>query len=182
MLAGNTTWNPWEPAGAYDSLATVTVGSTAVATIDFVGIPTGYQHLQVRGIAFTTGSAVQGLLRVGNGSLDSGSNYSRHSLYGDGGAAAALATLSQTSAVIGGYAVGMNTTNPFAYVIDILDYSAVNKNKTMRILSGTDRNGSGEIELNSSAWLNTNAITTLSIIASGSTFTQYSTFSLYGVK
>lgn len=167
--------------GDYESIQTVTLGS-AQASVDFSSISNAYTHLQIRGIGLTTGTAVQCVLRVGNTTIDSGSNYSRHSLYGDGGAAAATGAATQTGVVIGGFAVGMNSTNPYAYVIDILDYKNVSKNKTVRCLSGTDRNGSGEIDFNSGAWLNTSAITNISIIASSSTFVANTQFALYGVK
>ena len=55
------------------------------------------------------------------------------------------------------------------------------KNKVMRSLAGMDKNAAyGEIGLYSGVWLNTSAINTISIIATGTTFTQYSKFSLYG--
>jgi hypothetical protein len=75
-------------------------------------------------------------------------------------------------------------SNLFAgYVIDILDYANTNKNKTIRSLAGSDANGSGTIWFGSIAWLSTSAITSLSFnIESGSNFTQYSSFALYGIK
>ena len=178
MLAGNTTWNPWQPEGAYDSLATMTVGTTAT-TIDFTGIPNTYKHLQVRIMALTTASTIQPQMRFNN---DTAANYTRHSLYGDGTAAAAYGAASVNQLVVGGLSVGMNTTNPYVCVIDILDYSSTSKYKTMRSLSGTDRNGSGEIGLHSGTWMNSaSAISSISIISSG-TYNTNSTFSLYGVK
>jgi len=81
MLAGNTTWSPWEPAGAYDALATVTVGSTAVSDITFTGIPTGYKHLQIRGILLSSSGQNNLSLRCNS---DTAANYSSHQLQGDG--------------------------------------------------------------------------------------------------
>lgn len=178
MLAGNTTWNPWEPDGAYDSLATVTVPSGGLASIEFAAIPNTYKHLQIRMMALTTASTIQPQMRFNS---DAGTNYSRHSLYGDGGLAAAYGQASVNQLIIGGLAVGMNSTNPYVCVIDILDYSSSLKNKTMRSLSGTDRNGTGEIGLHSGVWLNTAPVTSVSVISSG-TYAQYTQISLYGVK
>ena len=36
---------------SYESIATVTVGAGGTSTITFSSIPTGYTHLQIRGIA-----------------------------------------------------------------------------------------------------------------------------------
>lgn len=168
----------FEPAGAYDSLATVTLSASATS-VTFSGIPSGYKHLQIRMAALTTASTIQPQMRF-NG--DTGANYSRHSLYGDGGSAAAYGLASVNQLVIGGLATGMDATYPYSCIIDILDYSSTSKNKTMRSLSGTDRNGSGEIGLHSGVWMNSaNGITNLSIISTG-TYNTNSTFALYGVK
>jgi hypothetical protein len=71
---------PWSPEGAYDALATVTL-STATASIEFAGIPSGYKHLQIRFIARSDYAGyADGIKFQFNG--DTGSNYSDHSLYG----------------------------------------------------------------------------------------------------
>ena len=56
------------PVGAYDALATVTVGSGGVSSITFAGIPTGYKHLQIRQIAKSTNTGGYILLRPNNDS------------------------------------------------------------------------------------------------------------------
>ena len=67
-------------------------------------------------------------------------------------------------------------------VMDILDYNNTNKYKTFRILSGYDGNGTGGLQLNSGLWQSSSAITSIKIEPNTSTFQQYSTFSLYGIK
>lgn len=67
-------------------------------------------------------------------------------------------------------------------ILDILDYSNTSKNKTARSLRGCDNNGSGYVGLQSSLWINTSAISQLEIFVNGSTFNQFSTFALYGIK
>ena len=39
IMASQISGHLWQPEGAYDSLATVTVGATSVATIEIAGIP-----------------------------------------------------------------------------------------------------------------------------------------------
>lgn len=171
----------WAPAGAYDALATVTVPSGGAATVDFVGIPTGYKHLQIRGIARTTQAVSEPALYYRfNG--DAGSNYSVHRLGGNGSSAYAQSSTSTT--VIGNYGpAGANlASNIFGTnIFDVLDYANTNKNKTARLLTGLDYNGGGNVALCSGAWYNTSAITSISIF-SDANFTQFTTFALYGVK
>ena len=69
-------------------------------------------------------------------------------------------------------------------IIDILDYADTNKYKTIRALSGGDRNGSGFIELVSSLKDTTSAVTSVALIETDPSYvlTQYSHFALYGIK
>lgn len=184
MLAGNTTWNPWSPVGAYDSIATVTVGSGGVSSIDFTSIPSTYKHLQIRQISRSTGTAPRFALAFNADTTYT--NYINHNLYGDGSSAGASVNNSSTSS----RETGMVTTssalaNTFAAsVVDILDYANTSKYKTTRTLTGYDLNGSGLMVMTSLLWMSTSAITQISITPYEGTgnFAQYSQFALYGVK
>jgi hypothetical protein len=183
MLAGNTVWNPWAPDGAYDSLATVTVPSGGLASITFAGIPNTYKHLQIRWLARDNfGSDASDLNMRFNS--DSGSNYSWHQLVGDGSTAAAYASTSQTS-MRAGFVTGSTAgANIFAAtVLDLLDYTNTSKNKTVRNIAGFDRNATGSIGLQSGLWMNTSAITQIVLSPRvGTIFSEYTQFSLYGVR
>ena len=183
MLAGNTTWNPWEPQGAYDALSTVTVPSGGVASVTFTGIPQGYKHLQVRILAATTTAAGDGAYFNIRFNSDSGSNYSYHDLFGNGASVTASGLANQT-AIYGQRISELNLTNIFGGVImDILDYGSVNKNKTLRSLGGYDANGSGSIYEVSGAWYNSStAINSITFTPDANSFAQYSQFTLYGVR
>jgi hypothetical protein len=176
MLAGNTVWNPYTVTGSYDSLATVTVGSTAQASITFSGIPQTYTHLQVRGIVKNTTGATNPLITFNS---DTATNYAWHQMYGNG--ASAVATASPTNAGIGITYAGASQFSGF--VMDILDYASINKNKTIRSIGGVDNNGSGYSVLASGVWLNSSsAINSFTLTTGSTTFTQYSSIALYGVK
>jgi hypothetical protein len=69
-----------------------------------------------------------------------------------------------------------------ANVIDILDYANTNKYKTTRSFSGADNNGSGFVQFMSGLWMNTAAITSITILPNSDNFAQYSSFALYGIK
>lgn len=184
MLAGNTVWNPWSPAGAYESIATTTVGAGGTSTITFSGIPSTYTHLQIRILGRTNRSDQNGDFFQTTFNGDTTSNYSWHFLKGDGSSASAVAGASQSmmeSNRIPGSLIGSNIFG--AIIIDILDYADTNKYKTIRSLGGYDGNGSGEIYLNSGNWRSTSAITSITLNNSGSrTIQQYSSFALYGIK
>lgn len=167
----------------YFSIATVTITSST-ANVDFSSIPNTYSHLQIRMMAKTDRSATAQddlLIRLGNGSLDTGSNYADHVLRGSGSAASANAHSSQTRIGLDN-CLGTTTSGVFSgNVIDILDYASTNKAKTVRMLGGFDSNGGGWITLGSGLWTSTSAVDTLRLYANGN-WQQYSHFALYGVK
>ena len=169
--------------GDYESIATISVGSGGLSYAEFTVIPSTYKHLQIRGIARSTEAAVANVVTYRfNG--DTGSSYAAHILYGDGGGSAgAFGNGSLTSMYgvqIPGASAGASMFD--GMVIDILDYANTNKYKTLRSIGGTDRNGSGEIRLTSGVWMNTAAITSVRITATGGNLAEYSHFALYGIK
>ena len=171
------------PYGAYDSLATVTL-SSATATIVFAGIPSGYKHLQIRALQksdFTgTGMTLETFMAF-NSDTTSG-NYKGHYLYGNGSTANAGVSTFQ-SGIEYGFTPRTSPSDTFGVaVIDVLDYQNTNKYKTVRSLSGGDGNGAGAVGLWSSVWMNTGAITSITLLPYSSNWTQYSQFALFGVK
>jgi hypothetical protein len=177
----------FELVGSYDSLATVTVGATAVASIDFVGIPSGYKHLQIRYLSRCSRSDVGDSIGLQFNS-DTGANYSRHYLDGNNSVMYAGASTSQTLSNSAYGAAANTAANCFgAGVIDILDYASSNKAKTIRVLAGVEDNtaSAGNIAYRSGLWFATPAaITSIKLLATSGTqnFVQYSSFALYGVK
>ena len=184
--------NTFTLTGAYDALATVTVPSGGASSITFSAIPqTGYSHLQIRGFVQTN----RGTYGIDEGFLtfngDTSSNYADHYLYGEGAnPVAAGADTSKTKITIGTGTFGTSTGGTFgAIIMDLLDYSNLNKNKTIRTLGGVDVNGTvggigGRISLSSGLWMNNSTgINSLTITPSnGSLFSQFSQFSLFGIK
>ena len=166
-------------AGTFDSIATTTVGSGGASSITFSSIPATYTHLQIRGI-FKPSTACWLGLRFNS---DSGSNYAYHDLRGNGASATGEGVASQTIANLSLYNQSPVTSTFNAAVIDILDYANTSKYKTQRTLGGLDANGSGNIDLASSLWMSTSAVTSIVLSCTASaTFTEYSSFALYGIK
>jgi hypothetical protein len=172
-------------AGAYESIASAN-GTGSSDTITFGSIPSTYQHLQIRFMAKSTfGSDNANNITVQfNG--DTGSNYARHNLYGDGANAAAEGSSSQTSMQLRFLAPSTSVTLLGVGIIDILDYASTSKNKTMRYFGGVDTNGNANIVspvvLGSGLYSSTSAVNSISFTCSTSNFTTDTTFALYGIK
>jgi len=167
------------PFGAYDSLATITVGATSVSSIEFLAIPTGYKHLQVRHISRSTSGTGRMRMQM-NG--NTGSNYSTHLLNGDGATPASFSGASQIQISAGSITTG-DVDFYSGGIIDVLDYANTSKNKTVRIIAGTGYNSaSGEVTFTSGSLLSTSAITSIKLYIDALNIAQYSQFALYGVK
>lgn len=180
------------PFGNYDALATITVPSGGTASITFTGIPSGYKHLQLRGIA-QDNRATYNQSSFGfrfNG--DSATNYSAHYLqasWASGGTtvdSAGAGSYNQTYSVVS--LTSSVSTNYFgAFVVDFLDYANTNKFKTVRGISGLDAPPAAGYRpiprFGSGMWKSNSAINSITILTEfGSQFNEYSQFALYGVK
>ena len=162
--------------GAFESIASAT-GTGSSGTITFSSIPGTYQHLQIRYLGRTNLNAAT-YIRFNS---DTGSNYARHYLYGMGTTVYAGGVATQTTIRIGSDG-GTDSTQPQVGIIDIHDYASTTKNKTVRTLEGIDKNGSGDINLNSGLWMSTNAITSISIYTNTGNWDTSSRFALYGIR
>jgi hypothetical protein len=164
----------------FESISTVSVGSGGQSTVSFSSIPSTYSHLQIRATVFnkqTSGDVVYDVTPAGTTPTFYG-----HYLRGDGTSAGTGNKSSVRWIADNGNA---HTTSPLTFIMDILDYSNLNKYKTIRILRGIDAGGSAiqsDVGMNSSLVLTTSALTgiTFSIYSTG--FAQYSSFALYGIK
>jgi hypothetical protein len=175
---------------SYESIATVTIGAGGASSASFSSIPSIYKHLQIRGIAQNTRATYgfDSLRWTFNGV--GGTSYSTHGLRGDGGGSAQVDAATSAAFMEAGRVIGTNTGGTFGgFVLDVLDYTAVTKYKTSRIIGGVDVNGTvgglgGSTGLFSGLFMDSsNAITSITFTnGTGSNFNQYSSFALYGVK
>jgi hypothetical protein len=164
----------------YESIATAS-GTGSSGTITFSSIPSTYTHLQLRCFTSQTAPNANNSALVSFNSDTTNTNYYWHRLSGNGSAASASA--SQIRRII---EVGGSNTYPAASIIDILDYSNTNKNKTVRVLNGLNDNGTNAwdtIVLSSLLWKNTAAISSISLVVDTSyLWNTASSFALYGIK
>ena len=161
---------------AYESIASSS--PSGVSTVTFSSIPGTYTSLQLRfnGLVSTAGGGFY--LRFNS---DTGSNYAAHGLRGNGSAASSFGQTALGYIYAYGSGSGTVATYPNVGIVDIHNYAITTQNKTVRVLSGADANGSGTLELDSGLWLNTNAITSITIF-SDYNWNSGSVISLYGIK
>lgn len=162
------------PAGVtYEPIATQTV-AVATSSITFSSIAATYTDLRV---VLTGTVLVAGGVAIRFNS-DSGSNYSRTVLFGDGSTAGTARSSNQTQFVI----ANINSSSPSLVTCDVFSYAG----STFKTALGTgsdDRNGSGVVARGVGLWRNTAAITSITLIESnGSNFLIETTATLYGIK
>jgi hypothetical protein len=167
---------------SFEPIQTVTT-SASQATVSFTSIPSTYKHLQLR-IHARSNRASSDTTAVIRFNSDSGANYNNHRLYGNGSTVSADGNTNETRVMyLMINAVGATTASYSPYIVDIHDYASTTKNKTARAIGGKDNNDTdGYIFLQSGAWRNTAAITTIELIDVISTFVNGSVISLYGIK
>jgi hypothetical protein len=175
---------------SYESIATVTVGGGGSSTISFTSIPSTYKHLQIRWIAQTNRGTFGFDDLKFNFNSDTGSNYTFHTVYGNGASAVADNAINANAArMYNGAGTQVSGTWWGTGVADLLDYADTNKFKTMRTLVGCDLNGNspgtlhGRMDLFSNLYRSTTAISSITIASdTASTFQNYTQFALYGIK
>lgn len=160
-------------------IETVLLGANAasVAFNDLGQYAGVYRHLQIVATTRDTNSFASLGFRF-NG--DSGNNYARHSLQGNGSTVTSGAGASESAGFLGGGANSGTTSGNFtALIIDILDPFNSLKNTTVRTMNGATGH---EIGLHSTVWLNTSSLTSFNVFSrAGGNLAQHSRFSLYGV-
>ena len=167
---------------SYESIATA-VGTGSSGTITFSSIPSTYKHLQIRLLARSTQAAVTNVSALVRCNGDTGANYARHSLIGDGSTASASGSTSTASVTLFRItAAGAASDIMGVGILDILDYESTSKYKTLRSLAGQDENGVGSVRLQSGLWQSTSAITSVDVYLSSDSFTTTTQIALYGIK
>jgi hypothetical protein len=158
----------------YVPIETYTLGSAASSVTFGSGgtIPQTYTDLVI--IGNTKNTANNGDEVGIRFNADTGSNYSRTRLYGNGSSA----TGDRSSNTNKG-ALQINSTSDFTpFIAHIQNYSNSTTYKTV-ISRG---NSTGYASAYASLWRNTNAVTSITILPdSGTTFVAGSTFTLYGI-
>jgi hypothetical protein len=157
------------PTPTYTPLANITLGSSA-ASVTFSSISQSYRDLVlvVQAKNTTGGTGLRGRF---NG--DTGSNYSFVLMDGDGSSAASVAVSGQNV-----LSFGTNSTADNIQIINVMDYSATDKHKTVLVRAN---GASSSVTAFADRWANTASITTFLIFPESNSFASGSTFALYGI-
>lgn len=160
----------------YEPIATTTLTS-AQTGITFTGISSAYTDLVMvlRLISLGGGAALR--LQVGNGSIDSGSNYSATFLTGSGSAASSDRTSNAT--FINLLRLTGTGTTPATHIFQFQNYSNTTTNKT--IISRTSQS-QAEVGASIGLWRSNSAINQIYIFEStSSNMNTGTTATLYGI-
>jgi hypothetical protein len=165
-------------ANTFELIASSTVGAGGAASIDFTSIPSTYTDLCLKASIrdSKTGSIAENLEFRLNGSS---TNFSGRYLMGTGAAAASGTWGGPAIAV---YPAASATASTFGNLEWYIPNYASSNYKSFSSDSVAENNATtGYDWLDAMLWSNTAAITSISFIAKTS-FVQYSTAYLYGVK
>jgi hypothetical protein len=151
----------------------VSVGAAGASTISFTSIPATYKNLQIRITTTATTADDIGM------KINSNVGLKTHWIMGDG--STAVSTVNNPWSTYGLYISnnGNVATNPTSLIIDLLDYTNTSKNKVIRFIGGRDANGSGRVWLGSGLFDDLTAVSTITFTSS---FAQYTSAALYGIK
>lgn len=180
-LLGGIVGSAVAPAGAYELISTQVLSSTG-SSITFSSIPQTYRHLQLRWLAKSSANNEDGLRLTFNNS--SAAAYVDHFLRGDGATVNSSASATSQSFIRVLFSAAYFDAPSFGpAVMDILDYANTTKNTTTRSFQGYSWPGQRtQIILSSGAWLNTAAVTSLTLSPVVNEIALGSRFSLYGIK
>ena len=161
-------------AGAtYEPIATTTLGS-AQASVTFSSISGSYTDLVL--VLSVKGSTANFPSLRFNG--DSGSNYSRTILTGDGSTASSTRGFNENSANINYNAQTSSSEFNYNSITHIQNYSNSTTYKTQITRANQAALGTDAIV---TLWRNTNAITQIDCITNTGNYASGSTFTLYGI-
>ena len=167
-----TVYDP--PVSTYIPLQTITLSSSASSVV-FASIPSTYRDL-VLVANYTVASAANSGKAYLNTDTSSSSIYTGVRMKGYGSGSGSSNT--------NGNAIRweIQTTDPVILQMQIMDYSATDKHKTIlvRADSGSTQTYAGT-EAGASRWARTDAVDTITL-ALGTDFQSGSTFSLFGIE
>ena len=161
------------PTPTYTPLANITLGSNT-QVVNFDSIPGIYRDLVLVVEAVASTGTIDGRIRL---NADTGSNYSWQKMIGNGSAVSANVQSPDTAIRISDTALG-STTQALTAIIQIMDYSATNKHKT--VMSRAN-NASTGVEAGAGRWANTAAVTRVRFYTTTNLLGIGSTLSLYGI-
>jgi hypothetical protein len=164
----------------FTKIASVTVGAGGAASMDFTSIPATYTDLCIKlsGRSARAGQQADNLFITFNSTT---TGYTMKAILGNGSAASSVGYSSRYAS----FAVDAtgSTANVFSnHEIYIPNYAG-STNKSYSADSVSENNATAaQSDLVTGLWSNTAAITAISLLPEVSTWVQYSTATLYGIR
>jgi hypothetical protein len=160
----------------FTKIASVSVGVLGAASMDFTSIPSTYTDLCLKISGRSTGTDDQIWIAFNS----STTGFSNKVLFGSGSSAASTSVARFVAYQTPGTGT---TTNTFGNSeIYIPNYAGSNNKSNSGDAAWEQNATTAYLALNASLWSNSAAITSISLTASSTTFAQYSTATLYGIK
>jgi hypothetical protein len=164
----------YEPISTYTVTGSNLLGTTGVT---FSSINSAYTDLIIVQNASLTGAAIA-CIRVGNGSVDTGNNYSQTAISGNGTSASSGRT---SNANVWRTDLAHMTSGWGVYITQIMNYSNTTTNKTC--IQRYNNVPYGALEAITGLWRSTSAINTIQLFLDrAESYLVGSTFTLYGIK
>jgi hypothetical protein len=161
-------------------IASTTVGSGGTASIDFTSIPSSYTDLAI-GLSVrqvSSGGGVWDNITIDFNGVTT--NQTLKTLITSDGTSAASQSFTRFFDWIDGAGA---TASTFTSISGYIPNYAGSTNKSMSLDSVAENNGTGTFMLMGAyLWANTSAINRITFNSNSSTFVQYSTAYIYGVK
>ena len=165
----------------YEPIATTTLSSSA-ATITFNSISSAYTDLRLIIVGRsddTVNNTVGVFFRYNN---DTGANYSRTALFGDGSAVTSVRSSGATNIFAGHLPASASGFTGFGLgQFDVFSYAG-STFKTALSNFSSDRNGAGWSWVNVGLWSSTSAITRIDFYPAAGNWAVGTTATLYGIK
>ena len=159
------------PTPTYTPLANLTL-SSAAASVTFSSISQAYRDLVLVVEGWVTARTTQ-LITLNADTTDA--NYSSVYAYGSGASATSSSGANRWTNEV----FENSSTNRSILKLQLMDYSATDKHKT--ILIRADNAYPNGVEMRAMRWANTAAVTTIALTASGTTWGANTSFALYGI-
>jgi hypothetical protein len=158
-------------ASTYEKIASTTLGS-ATNTVTFASVASTYTDIR---LIYTGSNSANGsaYIQVGNGSVDSGNNYSFTYLYANGSAVSSGRSLNTNSVFLADINTGGSMVD-----VNIFSYAG----STFKPILGNGSDAAIDSNQSVGLWRNTAAVDYISIFSTGGNFTVGSMFTLYGIK
>lgn len=164
------------PTSTYTPLMTTTLSSSQTS-YTFTGLPTTYNHLEVRSNLVKGSSNLSLTIQVGNGSIDTGTNYSETVVIdlGSNGSSYTYPNVSQFYSNVSSNAIGNNQSicyfNNYADTSNYKSFLVRHSSSSSYVLMGVG------------TWRSLNAINQIKLFGGGSyVFAAGTTFTVYGIK